>query len=284
MNNIAIDISGQQAIFASTPTEYEKLDLICQRYGVDAKVFSKYTRTAALKRALDVRYKIGKGKHARVDASTKDTFSVVEVKINNAGNEYKSTYSIHIDDDWVVVDYGIRRMDFDAMDQIQDHVHRLQGMVPTGKVTGGLGTVAMQNFSAHRLTKGSYFIPRTKLDQWEKFAADIESNTGNKIRAITMHADPSTVSTIMATAAEDLQGRYERALQKLDAIADEPDDKSAAKSSKAKRRKKLLAELDEIRAITTEIEIACGQSGTLSKVISTIDENAKFEAALALLG
>lgn len=274
---ITLDVAGQAAIFHSTYTPLAVLEELCERHNL-ASTFRGFAAKGGLFRALKTLYQVGSGGTARVDEGKDDTYCVVLINRDEAGNKYRTTLRFAIDDeDWTV---KVLSGKVDPS-PVQSEVNRLRVLCKTGNVTNGLGKLVMRDFGGTRLTLGSYFVNASRLDDWNKFVEDYEKVTNGNIRPATMVCDAGTVSTIMATASTDLESRYRDSLDRLAKIGDEDkNDTPTVAKSKVRRRKKIMAELDGIKKLAAQIDKSCGQTDTLTKEIA---DSIEAEMAMALL-
>jgi len=281
MTTKKITTSGQQAIFQSAYTPIDVLDEICERHKIKSP-FATFTPQSALKQALQTIFRNGSHGKTFIDEGKKGTFCIIRREVLEDGNTYDMQNSCWVDNDNNVQSRGDDG-GIDEIAEVQTEVDRLLKLVPTGRVTTGLGLIAIRHFNATRMTSGCFFIGVKSLDKWLAFADDYDAVTAttNKIHRVILGVDPESAATVMATASTDLQARYEDALQRLERVGtDDDEDTPAARKSKAKRRNKINDELDDISKMVDEFE---SSFGTVSADLKQIKDTIVAETTLANL-
>jgi len=168
------------------------------------------------------------------------------------------------------------RQDESNLVAIHCRVQELKTRVMAGVVSNHFGKLLMQEFDAIRMRPngGAFFVPKEQLERWTKFATEYVEATGNTIHRIQSGCDANTASAVMETAAADLDQRYREAIDEL-AAANESTGKR-----RERKRKRLMDELDGIKATAENVSAAFGVA---SEIADKIQKRINIEKAMALM-
>lgn len=157
-------------------------------------------------------------------------------------------------------------------------------LTPAGKVTNGVSNALVKHFGAIRLRErgGVFFVPASGIAAVEKFVGEYLKAAPNcQFHRIQCSADANTTAAIMETGADDLRKRYRGS---LDALANlespEAGSSNARIAAFAKKRKKLVADLDVIKKLAADISAAFGGANVL---VDSITKEIDAEVAMSLL-
>lgn len=265
-------VSGEIVMVSSSETERKTLIDVCTANGIKF-TWQEMTPNNALRLALKENCR------GHLVRKSKKGFAVVSEQLDDDGNEYETQQQFYIrvndDGEWIVGTVDDTDGGCDVL-TIDRRVQELETKVMAGVVSNLFGKLLMQEFDAIRMRPngGAFFVPREQLERWEKFATEYVEATGNTIHRIQSGCDANTASAVMETAASDLDLRYQDALEELN-LANESTGKR-----REKKRKRILQELDNIKATAENVSSAFGVA---SFIAEKIQRRIKIETAAALL-
>ncbi len=266
-------VSGEIVMVSSTETERQTLIDVCTANGIKF-TWQEMTPNNALRIALKENCR------GQLVRKSKKGFVVVNEQLDDDGNEYETQQQFYcrVDDDG---DWSVGASQQQAASScnplaIQCRVKQLKTKVMAGVVSNHFGKLLMQEFDAIRMRPngGAFFVPKDQLERWIKFATEYVEATSNTIHRIQSGCDANTASAVMETAAADLDQRYREALDEL-AAANE-----ATGKRREKKRKRLMAELDGIKATAENVSAAFGVA---SEIAAKIQKRINVEKAMALM-
>ena len=265
-------ISGEIVMVSSNETLRVSLIDVCVKHGIKFS-WQEMTPSNALRLALKERFR------GQLVRRSKQGFVVVNEQLDDDGNEYetKQQFYCRLDDvgDWQVG--TTTTPDADDLIAVGRRVQQLKFRVMAGVVSNHFGKLLMQEFDAIRMRPngGAFFVPKEQLERWQNFAADYVEATKNTVHRIQSGCDANTASAVMQTATVDLEQRYQETLTELDLT-----NKTTGKR-RDKKRKRLMAELDSIKATAENVSASFNVS---SKIAEKIQKRINVEKAIALLG
>ncbi len=269
-------VSGEIVMVSSNETERQTLIDVCTANGIKF-TWQEMTPNNALRLALK--------EHCRghLVRKSKKGFAVVSEQLDDDGNAYETQEQMFCHHDpesgnWII---GVTdenhywSEDFDHS-KIRHRVYELKTKVMAGVVSNHFGKLLIQEFDAVRMRPngGAFFVPKDQLERWTKFATEYVEATGNTIHRIQAGCDANTASAVMETAATELDQRYRDALDEL-AAANETTGKR-----RESKRKRLMAELDGIKATAENVSAAFGVA---SEIADKIQKRINVEKAMALM-
>jgi len=263
-------VSGEIVMVSSTETERQTLIDVCTANDIKF-TWQEMTPTNALRLALKEHFR------GQLVRRSKQGFVVVNEQLDDDGNEYETQQQFYcrLEDDgyWVV---GTLDQDESNLVAIHCRVQELKTRVMAGVVSNHFGKLLMQEFDAIRMRPngGAFFVPKEQLERWTKFATEYVEATGNTIHRIQSGCDANTASAVMETAAADLDQRYREAIDEL-AAANESTGKR-----RERKRKRLMDELDGIKATAENVSAAFGVA---SEIADKIQKRINIEKAMALM-
>tara|TARA_R100000951_G_scaffold23673_2_gene19910 strand:- start:1833 stop:2663 length:831 start_codon:yes stop_codon:yes gene_type:complete len=266
-------VSGEIVMVSSLETERQTLIDVCTANGIKF-TWQEMTPNNALRLVLKEQCR------GQLVRKSKKGFVVVNEQLDDDGNEYETQQQFYcrVDDDgdWSVgVSQQQAASSYNLL-AIQCRVKEFKTKVMAGVVSNHFGKLLMQEFDAIRMRPngGAFFVPKEQLERWTKFANDYVEATGNTVHRIQSGCDANTASAVMETAAADLDQRYRDALDEL-AAANETTGKR-----RESKRKRLMAELDGIKATAENVSAAFGVA---SEIADKIQKRINVEKAMALM-
>ena len=267
-------VSGEIVMVSSNETERQTLIDVCTANAINW-TWQEMTPNNALRIALKEQYR------GQLVRKSKKGFVVVNEQLDDDGNEYETQQQFYCrlddDGDWQIETTSLTESPSrNDLIEVRIRVQQLKSTVMAGVVSNHFGKLLIQEFDAVRMRPngGAFFVPKDQLERWTKFATEYVEATGNTIHRIQSGCDANTASAVMETAAADLDQRYRDALDEL-AAANETTGKR-----RESKRKRLIAELDGIKATAENVSAAFGVA---SDIAAKIQKRINVEKAMALM-
>lgn len=295
-NRIAVDVVSGQIVFWTPKAAAEgTLQAVCKRHNIEQS-FRTWTPGQALEWACN-RHFDGTEYLVR-PTNRRDTRSIVREVRHKGRNEYEPAARVQMvvrpgggADSWAVIvkANNTGESDYDLASALTSAARKKYGMVKGSHVGLALGQIVVNHFAATRLRPrgGVYFVPKSKVEAWDAFTTDLTESTGAQVYGATQRCDANTMAAVIESSGDDLRRRYVAAIERMNAIMDEPidSDLSVKKQLTQQRRKereksRCLDELEEIKRVAEQVDASFRGATQLA---AEIDAEIQNEIAMAVL-